>query len=305
VRLFADGRHSGGKAIWVIAGRDVLVEGIDFHDAKVPDRNGAGIRAEGGNLTVRDSGFYDNENGILGGTPGSTMRIERAVFARNGYGDGYTHNLYVNAVDLLHVSDSWFREARIGHQVKSRARETRLERNYLMDGPAGTSSYLVDTPDGGVVTLRGNLMHKGPRADNAIAVAFGAEGLKWTDNRLTMVHNTLVMTRNGGTYVNVAAGTAAVTLRANLFAGTGSVQLLTGISASRVTFEDHVDGSAFRLPGADRLDAPSFWPDATLAAQLPRPGVPDPAYLLDAPAPRTPRAVGGGPRLAGALQAAP
>ena len=59
-------RACAGKAIWVIAGDDVTVENITFSGARVPDQNGAGIRAEGKNLTVRNSRFYDNENGILG-----------------------------------------------------------------------------------------------------------------------------------------------------------------------------------------------------------------------------------------------
>ena len=67
VKLPANGKHAGGKAIWVIAGNDVTVENIEFSGARVPDRNGAGIRPEGQNLTVRNCRFYDCEDGILGG----------------------------------------------------------------------------------------------------------------------------------------------------------------------------------------------------------------------------------------------
>jgi len=51
----------------VIRGNDVIVENIEFSGARVPDRNGAGIRPEGRNFTVRNCRFYDCENGILGG----------------------------------------------------------------------------------------------------------------------------------------------------------------------------------------------------------------------------------------------
>src|SRR5581483_11609875 len=49
-KLSADGNSAEGKAIWVIKGRDVTVENIEFTDVQVPDGNGAGIRAEGTNL---------------------------------------------------------------------------------------------------------------------------------------------------------------------------------------------------------------------------------------------------------------
>jgi hypothetical protein len=50
-------RACGEKAIWVIAGDDVTVDNITFSDARVPDQNGAGIRAEGRNLTIRNRAF--------------------------------------------------------------------------------------------------------------------------------------------------------------------------------------------------------------------------------------------------------
>src|SRR5262245_19145015 len=62
VRLFAEGKSAQDKAIWVISGTDVTVDIIEFRDAKVPDQNGAGIRFEGRNLTVRNSAFFDNES---------------------------------------------------------------------------------------------------------------------------------------------------------------------------------------------------------------------------------------------------
>ena len=72
-------RACAGKAIWVIAGDDVTVENITFSGARVPDQNGAGIRAEGKNLTVRSSRFYDNENGILAARSGSTILIQGSL----------------------------------------------------------------------------------------------------------------------------------------------------------------------------------------------------------------------------------
>ncbi|MFA6572405.1 MAG: right-handed parallel beta-helix repeat-containing protein, partial [Bacteroidota bacterium] len=100
--LKADGANSGGKAIWVITGNNTTVENIEFSGASVPDKNGAGIRQEGEGLTVRRCFFHDNEDGILcGANQNSDMLIEFSEFARNGYGDGYSHNLYIGNIRNL------------------------------------------------------------------------------------------------------------------------------------------------------------------------------------------------------------
>ena len=305
-RLFADGRHEGGKATWVVNGSNIVIDSLEFRDAKVPDQNGAGIRAEhGGNLTIRNSGFFDNENGILGGFGNSTVTIERSEFARNGYGDGYTHNIYIGEAARLTVTNSFFHEARIGHNLKSRAKENRIENSYFMDGPTGTASYLADFPNGGAVYLRGNLFHKGPNADNSIAISYGAEGLKWTTNTLEMVHNTVVITRSGGSFLAAPGGTQSLKLTANLFAGTGGPSLITGGFASgNIVQSGNVTNSAANIPGADNIASPNFWPNATLQALIGVPSVPDAGYASDSPQPFTLRSISAGSRVAGAWQAA-
>ena len=70
------GKTCAGKGIFVIDGNDITVRNITFMRAEVPDHNGAGIRAEGRNLTVKKSRFIDNENGLLANPKSeSTIRI--------------------------------------------------------------------------------------------------------------------------------------------------------------------------------------------------------------------------------------
>jgi hypothetical protein len=306
-RLFADGRHAGGKATWIVSGSNITIDSIEFRDGKVPDQNGAGIRAEhGGNLTIRNSGFFDNENGILGGEGSATVTIERSEFARNGYGDGYTHNIYIGPLAKLTVTNSFFHEAKIGHNLKSRAKETRIENSYFMDGPTGTASYLVDFPNGGVVYMRGNLLHKGPNADNSIAVAYGQEGLNKPINTLEMVHNTVVMTRGGGTFINAPGGTQSVRLTANLFAGTSSPALINGgVGSGNITQQGNITSVASNFSGADNVSAPNFWPNAALQAQLGLANVMDSSYASDSPQPTVSRTLSTPAALAGALQSRP
>ena len=73
------GMTSGGKAIWVVSGNDTTIENIEMTGATVADANGAGIRQEGKNLTVRGCYFHDNQDGILAGdAAGSTILIEHS-----------------------------------------------------------------------------------------------------------------------------------------------------------------------------------------------------------------------------------
>ena len=102
-KIDANGMSSGGKAIWVITGDDTTVENVEFTGATVADSNGAGIRQEGKNLTVRGCYFHDNQDGILAGDkpPARRSSSKRTEFAHNGAGDGQSHNLYINHVDKL------------------------------------------------------------------------------------------------------------------------------------------------------------------------------------------------------------
>ena len=66
-RIDAGGKSAQGKSIWVVAGNDTTIENIEFANCRVADKNGAGIRQEGINLTLRHCFFHDNEDGILTG----------------------------------------------------------------------------------------------------------------------------------------------------------------------------------------------------------------------------------------------
>ncbi|HET9446623.1 MAG TPA: tetratricopeptide repeat protein, partial [Steroidobacteraceae bacterium] len=83
--LDSQGRTANEQGIWVIRGNDIVVENIEFSGARSRHRNGSGIRFLGRNLTVRDSTFHHNEDGVLTWTsPDSEILIERSVFAHNG-----------------------------------------------------------------------------------------------------------------------------------------------------------------------------------------------------------------------------
>jgi hypothetical protein len=211
-----------GKALFVTIGNDITVEGIIFAHAQVAEGNGAGIRAEGANLTVRASRFLDSQNGILAGAaPHSVLHISDSVFARDGACIGAcAHGIYAGAVDLLRVERSVFSDTRTGHHIKSRALRTELVGNRITDGPDGSSSYLVDVPNGGDLVMQDNVLEKGPRTSNRrAAVVIGAEGVTHPTRELRIVGNHFLSDVPGGTvFVSNLTQTAA-TLQGNVVQG--------------------------------------------------------------------------------------
>jgi hypothetical protein len=257
----ANGKAAQGKAIWVIKGNNTTVENIEFSGARVRDRNGAGIRQEGRNLTVRYCYFHDNENGILGG--GGNILIEYSELDRNGRGDGKSHNLYISGkTDTLTVRFSYLHHAKIGHNLKSRAHKNFILYNRLMDEQTGNSSYIVDISNGGIAYLIGNLIQQGPKAENFHLVSFGREGLKYPESELYVVNNTFVNDRGAGRFISVAKDAKPARVINNIFVGrgelvTGPGDMITNLVAENDVLVDRARFDFRLTPGAAAIDAGS------------------------------------------------
>ena len=197
-RIRAAGQNAEGKAIWVVKGDNTRIRNVELSGAKVPDQNGAAIRQEGTDLTLKRVWFHHNEMGLLAGDNAeSDIRILRSRFSDNGFGDGYSHNVYVNHVKSLEMFYSWSSRSHVGHLVKSRAATTLLYHNrFSSDG--GNSSYEVDLPNGGLGVLVGNSVTQGQETENSSLVAFGEEGDVIPGSALYVVGNTLVDDSTGG-----------------------------------------------------------------------------------------------------------
>ena len=173
------GKTCAGKAILVITGTKVTVRGLTLAYARVLDRNGAGIRAEGTELLVENTTFFHNENGLLSmAGPDMSIRVVDSIFIGNGHCQPVcAHGIYVGHIRSLRVERSRFLDQREGHHIKSRANRTEIVGCDIQDGPAGTSSYLIDIPNGGAVLIEKNQLRKGRGTSNrGIAISIGAEG---------------------------------------------------------------------------------------------------------------------------------
>jgi Right handed beta helix region len=234
--LDAHGRSAQGKGIWVIQGANTTIENIEFSHAAVPDQNGAGIRQEGPGLTVRNCYFHDNENGILtGANPSSDILIENSEFARNGFGDGQSHNIYIGTVRTFTLRYSYSHLAKIGHLVKSRAQNNYILYNRLTD-ETGTASYEIDLPAGGRSYIIGNLIQQSPTTDNETIISYSEEGGKNPVQELYVVNNTIVNDyAEGAIFVHVSGLPAASRLVNNLFIGPGTVLQGQGTQTTNLT----------------------------------------------------------------------
>lgn len=227
VHLKSNGKTTEGKAIWVIKGNNVVIENIEFSGAKVASRNGAGIRMEGSNLTLRHCHFHDNEMGILTGKNlASEIIIENSEFNNNTVNyeqhKRLGHNIYIGEIAKFTLKGSYIHDAETGHNVKSRARENYILYNRITDEKLG-SSYLVDLPNGGDAFIIGNIFHQNSVNDNYTLVSFSAERNKGkSSSSLYVGNNTFVNSAQDSLFImNHSAG--LTTVINNLFVGPGNI----------------------------------------------------------------------------------
>jgi len=172
--------------------------------------------------------------------------------------------MYIDAARFT-LRYSYSHHARIGHLVKSRSRENYILYNRIMDEADGTSSYVIDLPNGGLSYVVGNLLQQGPNTDNPTMLIYGEEGATNPSQTLYVVNNTFVNDRASGTFVELSGGTTA-TLQNNLIVGNGT--LVTGtatqISNLRANPPNFVSVGTFdyrptaSTPGLDQGTAPGL-----------------------------------------------
>jgi len=216
------------KAIWVVKGDNIRIENVEFRGARVRDRNGAGIRQEGNRLLLLRCGFFNNENGILGGSGDCVIDIQHCEFGYNSlHASPGTHNLYIGRCKKLIFKYNYSHHAKQCHLLKSRARENVIMYNRLSDEHYGSSSYIINLPNGGVSVIVGNIIHQGPRCRNRTVVAYGEEGTRQDSNALWFVNNTVINNceRGSPTFVSIKKlpkGFNPAILN-NIFVGEGQV----------------------------------------------------------------------------------
>jgi hypothetical protein len=198
------------KGEWNIDVGGITINHIAFLNAfnQPGGTNGAGLRVEmpSGTLTVNNSVFAHNQNGILG-TTGGVVILNNDEFWDNGLGGCYdqcTHQVYLSESEVT-INSCYFHDmattvtpydsppliAGIGNQIKSRSRNTTIINTRIYEGNS-VSSYKVDIPNGGNLVLRNSVIQQGPNTQQSRIIEIGAEGVKNPTSTLQIVGNTII-----------------------------------------------------------------------------------------------------------------
>jgi hypothetical protein len=208
-----DGVACDGKAALVLSGQEARIDGLTFQNIAVPDKNGAGIRLQDGNLFVRESLFRDSEQGILtAANADGAIRIEQSTFSGLGQcppDAGCAHSLYIGDYGSLTVVRSRFERGRGGHYVKTRAPRVEIVDSSFDDSEGRATNYMIDLSNGATGTIARNVFVQGRNKENRSAMIFvspeaqsnSAAGLTIVDNEATLAPGaagtTFVVDRSG------------------------------------------------------------------------------------------------------------
>lgn len=191
-----DGVACDGKAALVLGGSAARVEGLVFQNVRVPDRNGAGIRLEAGDLVVRESLFRDSEQGILTANDSSgSIRVEQSTFSGLGLcADDCSHSIYVGDYGSLSVVRSRFERGTGGHYVKTRAPLVEIVDSSFDDSGGRATNYMIDLSNGATGTIARNVFVQGRDKENYSTLIFvgpeartnSSQGLLIADNEASL-----------------------------------------------------------------------------------------------------------------------
>jgi hypothetical protein len=241
---------TGDKGIFNPRGTNMIIDNIAFIGVQGPSRNDAGIRLDGGGYVyITNSYFESSQNGVLL-TPGvsANIVIDRSEFSGNGNcvnASGCGHNIYVSNApnaDSFVLRFSYSHDANTGHEVKSRAKANYILYNRLTDEAAGNASYQVDISNGGLTYIVGNIIQKGPNAQNGNVMAYAEEGATNPIQKLYIASNTIV---NGSPAPDnrwallVGSGVTEVNMVNNLVVGLSSSSHVADGPGAGVLREQH------------------------------------------------------------------
>jgi hypothetical protein len=167
-------RPSADKACVLLNGNFITLENLEISGAQIDDGLGANAACirNGPNMsfTLRGVICHGSQDGIL--SDGGTIVVENSEFYDNGW-NGQTHNVYFSGnCNSVTVRNSTFRDARVGHEFKSRCAETTIIGSTIR---STHGSRNLDIPDGGATLIENTTLVKEMGAESWEIVGFAAE----------------------------------------------------------------------------------------------------------------------------------
>lgn len=189
------GAAAKGKGTFVINGNNTTIENIECRDVKVKDGNGACVRLQGKNLTLKHVYFHSSQQGVLTGNKPGKVVVQDSFFERLGHG-GRAHGIYQGGGELV-IDRSYFLGAKSqGHEVKSRALRTTIT-NSVIASMTNKDSRLIDISNGGIATITDCTLQQGPVSSNLDAIGFAVEKKRHKENAFTLRRNVIILERRG------------------------------------------------------------------------------------------------------------
>jgi hypothetical protein len=235
-----------------VPGISVTINGFDISGVAVGDGNGAAIRYEGGNLSLSNDYFHNNQEGLLGNgdDPNGTISIDHSEIAFNGDGSGFTHGLYIGAIAQFSLTNSYVHDTAVGHEVKSRAQDNTITNDRILDN-ARPASYSIDLPNGGNATIQNDVLQQAATVENPYIIAYAEEGQSNPGTNVSIADNTIVNDLHNGNEAAVFnAGSQALPFTNNS---------VFGLTASQLSFDGSLaEGGTVFLSSRPSLDTSSL-----------------------------------------------
>jgi hypothetical protein len=117
--------------------------------------------------TLRNVYVHDSSEGLISGdTLPNSLEVFNSHFARNGGNGGSEHNLYQGLGDgnsFLHIKNSIFEQAFLGHDVKTRSKETDIDNSKLILNADNVykGSEVIDASNGYILRVHNTVMING------------------------------------------------------------------------------------------------------------------------------------------------
>jgi hypothetical protein len=226
-KIDAAGQNAAGKGTWVFEGNNITVDTVELMGALAPNNKGAGIRMEGQNLTVLSSYIHDNQEGILTNpNPVGQILIQSTEFNHNGFGDGLTHNLYIDSAARLILQYSYSHNGNSGHLAETAASENYILYNRLTS-ESGTTDLAININNGGRSFVVGNLIEKAStdQGNSLLGYLLGGANANNPSTELYVVNNTFVNDQSTGiNFLNISSADPTPALVTNnIFYGPGTI----------------------------------------------------------------------------------
>lgn len=224
-RFVASGTPANGLA-QITTTTDVTLRNIEVTGAAVMGGVAAGIRDQGGNLTLVNSYIHDNQAGLVADKGAGTIGIYDSELARNGTADARGANLDVAGITALTLRNDWVHAAVGGGEVRSRAASTVIDASRILQ-TAGSGAHAIDLPQAGRVSITGSVVEKAAGSLGGALVHVGGDTLL-PGSAVTLSGDTLIsdVTAAATRFVVAEPGSGSVALSGVGFQGgiIGSVQ---------------------------------------------------------------------------------